>query len=356
VWQKKMDNNNENNPGFELEPPSNPQLELSESDKRIKKGIDEILGDLDAGMKVSINREQPKWARGWVETIDVGDAGGVNFDLEYLADTWGGEYYALRFLRNGKFCFSKHVRIAGPPKNQSIIIEHPDKVALREKIELANQKAAIDRQTAAQQQPAQNPLMETILTTLLSNSSTKDLENFKMMQEAMRASTPQTQSSQLKDMMQMFEFFKKFRGEPEPAPVAENNDMDLMKMFMAVMSGIKQNQPQQQPQPQRQQPRRYHQPPQTQPVQNPFQGQRQTNMPPIREVKPAEMTKEEMANQIATMESGELSNFIEDVFSRLPQDKQQDLFNMGSDALNQETTGDDVDFDDENDFDINVGG
>lgn len=95
------------------------------ADLQDENTIEQMLSSVGVGWSISLNRTQPSWCRGWLETIEVSP--GESLDMNYIADTWGGESIRLRLLDDhGKFKASKIIHIAREPKRHGRELEHPD--------------------------------------------------------------------------------------------------------------------------------------------------------------------------------------------------------------------------------------
>ncbi|MDJ0766288.1 MAG: hypothetical protein QNJ97_25130 [Myxococcota bacterium] len=102
------------------------EIDEEVDEKTYKLSPEEMLAEVEAGQRVSISRHQPKWAdTGWLETIPVPD--GMPISLETIDSRWGGGYYEIRILRNGKYKKSIMVEIAGRPRNKDgKLAKNPD--------------------------------------------------------------------------------------------------------------------------------------------------------------------------------------------------------------------------------------
>lgn len=67
--------------------------EVTQAEDALEK-VEKILSDVSTGWKVQIQRIEPSWCKGILETIDVDDGNPV--DIDYLVRTWGGEKLRLR--------------------------------------------------------------------------------------------------------------------------------------------------------------------------------------------------------------------------------------------------------------------
>lgn len=67
--------------------------ELKKAEEQLER-IERILGDVPSGWSVSINRKEPGWCRGHLETLAISDDSSL--DLDYLAQTWGGHVLQAR--------------------------------------------------------------------------------------------------------------------------------------------------------------------------------------------------------------------------------------------------------------------
>lgn len=213
---------------------------------KLKRSVEDCLRGLVPGMKISITRLRPTWCSGWLDTIpiDVDDEGETVIDMHYLRESWGGHTLNLRFLdENGKFVFSKTVDFRNEePKNNGIVIEHPEIKHARQLQEIEFKK----------QTSSNNSNGTDFLQLIMAQWQASQSENQKMMRESMKRDNP-TPQNQLSQMMEMFGMMNQMKQFSEPD---DKGGDDVSSMIGGVLNLLQKNQHQQQ-QPERQRQQRY---------------------------------------------------------------------------------------------------
>lgn len=129
-----------------------------EADLRDERTVEQLLSDVGAGWSVSLTRIRPSWCKGWLETIDASPD--EKLDMEYIADTWGGETIRIRLLdTRGRYKGGKDFHVAREPRVHGRPLEHPDdkraRVAReerqREQLERQEEQARLNAIQPAQQ-------------------------------------------------------------------------------------------------------------------------------------------------------------------------------------------------------------
>lgn len=95
-------------------PPREPELDASE--ERIER-IERLLSDVSPGWQVAIQREEPAWCKGHLETIDIyNDSDPIS--LDYLQRQWGGDKLRIRIKdENRRYIAGCEVQLYSfPPK------------------------------------------------------------------------------------------------------------------------------------------------------------------------------------------------------------------------------------------------
>ena len=103
------------------------------ADLRDEHTLEKLLSTIGRGWSISLSRIRPSWCKGWLETIEA--TPDEPLDIEYIADSWGGETIRLRVLNDhGQFQGSKDIHIAREPLDHGRPLEHPaDKRARSER-------------------------------------------------------------------------------------------------------------------------------------------------------------------------------------------------------------------------------
>jgi len=147
-----------------------------EAEKRDQRTVEQLLQDLGAGWSISLSRIRPSWCKGWLETIDT--TPGEKLDMDYIADTWGGETIRLRILDNrGMYKAGKDVHVAREPMRHGRPLEHPDdkraRVAREEKqLEKREREEELARLNATQPNQDNGSVMKLFVDILKDSNST----------------------------------------------------------------------------------------------------------------------------------------------------------------------------------------
>ena len=132
--------------------------------------IEQLLSMVGVGWSISLNRIRPSWCKGWLETLDISPD--EPLDMDYIADTWGGESIKLRLLNDhGKFKGGKIIHIAREPLDHGRPLEHP-----------ADKRARLERENRAREyreesirlnaaQPKQDNSVFTMMIDVLKDSN-----------------------------------------------------------------------------------------------------------------------------------------------------------------------------------------
>lgn len=109
---------------FETRDPEKEE-ELKRAEDILEK-VEKVLGDIPIGWSIAISRREPGWARGHLETISVNEE--QPLDLDYLAQTWGGEVLTAR-VKDDRGQYVKSVDIpmySYKPKSWGEELLHPN--------------------------------------------------------------------------------------------------------------------------------------------------------------------------------------------------------------------------------------
>lgn len=206
---------------------------------------EEMLSEVESGQKVSIARRKPKWAdTGWLDTIPVPD--GVGISLEDIKETFGGGYFEIRVLRNGKYAKSFMVEIGGPPRNMNgAIAVNPDLVQ-------PNQGMGVEQMVALvkMMQPPQTVAPDTaLIVKMMENSSNQN----NILLTAMMAQNQNQNQNQNKDGLdvsgilgsieQLKELSSMFGGNTEPVETEDPGIFGNPDLISQVMGMFDKNSP-----------------------------------------------------------------------------------------------------------------
>ena len=101
-------------------------------EERSQERLENLLGSLEQGWKITIKREQPSWCRGHLETIEIYDPSedGAQVDLEYLVRTWGGQKLHLKVLdENSRWLGGGSVSLFSfPPRVRGKLLSEEDAI------------------------------------------------------------------------------------------------------------------------------------------------------------------------------------------------------------------------------------
>lgn len=108
---------------FEIKNPEKEE-ELKEAEDRLQR-IDQILSGIQEGWVAELWRISPGWCEGHLETKTIVDSSPI--DLNYIADTWGGEVIQLTVKdQNGKYVKRVNVPMRSfPPRSWGEDLLHP---------------------------------------------------------------------------------------------------------------------------------------------------------------------------------------------------------------------------------------
>lgn len=96
-----------------------------EDERQAARTVEQLLQDVGIGWSVSLNRIRPSWCKGWLETIET--TPDEKIDMQYIADTWGGETIRLRILDpQGRWRGGKDFHVARAPMHHGRPLEHPE--------------------------------------------------------------------------------------------------------------------------------------------------------------------------------------------------------------------------------------
>lgn len=140
--------------------------------------IEQLLSMVGVGWSISLNRIRPSWCKGWLETIDISPD--EPLDMDYIADTWGGESIKLRLMNDrGKYRGGKVIHIAREPLRHGRPIEHPDDK--RSRLERENRSRDFREESARLNaaQPKQDNSVFTMLVDVLKDSNASSAEVYK---------------------------------------------------------------------------------------------------------------------------------------------------------------------------------
>jgi hypothetical protein len=245
--------------------------------------------------------------------------------------------FDLKFRKNGRYSFSKRVRIAGPPRKHCKLLESPEQKEERRWRE--------DRLLPSEKPPQEDgKLINTIIPLLIKQLTSKDTETFQMMQETLQKAVPTSDFGKFKEVFEMFEMIKDLQGEKA------NGGNDMNTMLAGLMEVLKQQKAAPQPpspvrvmkgpvapmpgQPQMPSPQLT---PLTQPVQ-PVLKDSLSSEPPQNELQkpvPAELIAPEpeeeedlpsVAEEFANMELGELNETLNEAVELMSPEKRIELF------------------------------
>jgi hypothetical protein len=218
---------------MENEPKSKSKEDL-EAERRDERTVEQLLSDVGAGWSVSLTRIRPSWCKGWLETIDASPD--EKLDMEYIADTWGGETIRIRLLdTRGRYKGGKDFHVAREPRDHGRPLEHPDdkrerlarEDRQREKLERQEEQARLNAIQPAQQDTS----VFTLLLDVLKDSNVANSQVYKDLAK-MQTKDPMgieqivSFANGLKDLQGVF------GGEKNDN---NNNDDQMLGAFLKIM-------------------------------------------------------------------------------------------------------------------------
>ena len=207
-----------------------------ESDLRTERTIEQLLSNVGAGWTISLNRMRPSWCKGWLETIEASPD--EPLDMNYIADTWGGETIRLRFLDgHGRYKGGKDIHMAREPMFHGRELEHPnDKRARMEREERTRDRREHNEGTIRLNaaQPQQDNTVFTMLVDVLKDSNTNSLQTYKDLVAKQQARDPMgiddiiKFANGLKDLQGVF-------GGDNDGGAADDSDDKMLGTFVGIM-------------------------------------------------------------------------------------------------------------------------
>jgi hypothetical protein len=217
---------------LELTEPEPHAQTLSKQAQTLQRNIDDILETTEQGTKISIHRVKPAWCAGWLDTVEYDPTDENCFSLSWLKEVYGGQLYTLKFRQDGRYAFSKSVRIAAPPRDEGVPLEHPDILAERKR----------RREFALNPSPSQDSKLLEILIPLMFQKENGQSENqLKLALETIKAAKPSTPEKDFKGILEIVELVQNMKGEP--ARSSGGDDMSTMLTGLVELLKTKNAQP-----------------------------------------------------------------------------------------------------------------
>lgn len=199
--------------------------------------IENVLSAIRPGYSIAVYRQQPAWASGYLERIECLDDQAI--DLDYLAETWGGEVLRIRLCdETGTYRGGADIPFRSYPvlfrgkrlKRRGI---HEDD--LPEGAQLAAQLPA-----PAAPAPQQPSFSIDNLLKLVSKTSTENLETLRELVQSTQTDVPVLQGS-LANTIETIRQVKELQGilgTTDKAIEQPSNDMALFQTLGEVAKGI----------------------------------------------------------------------------------------------------------------------
>jgi hypothetical protein len=207
-----------------------------DADTKQQENIENVLASIRPGYSVTVYRVRPSWAKGYLERLDCLE--GEPLDLDYLADTWGGEVLRLRLCdKSGTYRGGVDIPFSSyPPRFRGDLLKRnrTDQADLPPEAALAT---VAPQQVVPQQQ--QTPI-ESIFK-LLKQTRTEDLATFKTLLASTTTDLPVAQSgiTNLVDLAkQMRELQTIFGGAQAQTDQPQDDQMQLMKTLGEVARAV----------------------------------------------------------------------------------------------------------------------
>ncbi len=143
-----------------------------------EKTLEQILGGIGLGWKMSIIRVQPGFASGWLETIPI--LPDKPIDMDYLGENHGGKTLRLQIKNpQGRIKRQMDVDIADHPKKWGKRILHPDELEEQKRMYAPPQQdnsllIELIKQTS---QPQDNSVLIELIKQLNNNNNTQTPDN-----------------------------------------------------------------------------------------------------------------------------------------------------------------------------------
>lgn len=184
-----------------------PEIEQKfEKSDAIQEKVERLIGSLKPGFSVTVYRERPSWAKGYLERLDIGEDDGI--DLQYLADQWGGEVLRLRVCDpTGTYRGGADIPFASyPPRHRGRIITR----RRGEDWDDLPQGARLGEPPALQQ-PQNNGNSIDAIFSMISRLRKEDLSTVRQLLESTKTDVPAVQNG-LTSVVQMAHQFKELQG------------------------------------------------------------------------------------------------------------------------------------------------
>lgn len=218
-------------------------------DARFFETVEEFLGELKEGYKISIWRKQPVWAKGHIVTweIDLDDYGNPVVDIEHIKGLYGGHQLQLRMLNPmGRFVCAKTIDLfAYPPRLNSIVLKSPDEKEREDQMRLEQMRFSQNANSGTER------IIELMIGMINSNQKKGDDEVVKYLREqndklnseklqVLIDRMDKQQPDMLQQIKQLKTFAKDFKGmfgDDEPKQEAESNEiLDVVKGALGVLN------------------------------------------------------------------------------------------------------------------------
>lgn len=180
--------------------------------------LERILSDIAPGWQVDIQRIQPGWAKGHLESIDVQE-GDEPISMNYLTETWGGNVLRLRVKDNRRnYVGGCDVPLYSfPPKVWGKPLRSPMETQAEEKASPLNGLTQV----------------ETMLGLVERLKGKPDLTTAEMLQLFLKMNRPAPQPDPMAQILATVQAIKQMRGifgddKPDPAPSVASGDGDNM--------------------------------------------------------------------------------------------------------------------------------
>lgn len=333
------------NPQTEPSAPIEP--EYQEAQDQMSR-LDDVLGEISAGWKISIQRMQPGWCRGHLETIQIADDEKAPIGLDYLQEQWGGDVLRVQAKdAKGKVRASVDVPLLSfPPKRWGELLVHPSKRSEQAQVPAQQQNQTlgnieqllnvVDKLRGKQAAPQPAP-----------DASTALLEMVKfLLRQQFNQAQPQPQPAnngiqQILEAAKAYQQLKTLFGDAdEEKPQPEGND--LLGSIQSILSTYAQIKGTDTPRLSA---------PNSAPKPNP-----QPNPQPIAETQPiGSSTPTNLVDAMKTMDGKTIAEMFMRSVAQLPEDKRAQIFGSLFEMLGMAPDGsdnmEDADTDEETDLD-----
>ena len=217
---------------MENEPKKKTKEEI-EADLRDERTIEQLLSTVGAGWTISLSRIRPSWCKGWLETIEASPD--EPLDMDYIADTWGGESIRMRLLdTHGRWKGGKDIHIAREPLRHGRPLEHPEDKRVRMAREERSREHREETIRLNATPTQQDNTVFTMLVDVLKDSNTTNSQAYKDLVSNLPSRDPMGIDDIIKFANGLKDLQGVFGGDDSGGRVDDSDDK-MLGTFVGIM-------------------------------------------------------------------------------------------------------------------------